>query len=59
MPREQPKKGQKAKKPKSQKKKAIRTRQACFISEALRIASGHWVGDGIRPAFTFRLRARV
>ena len=40
-------------------KLAIRTRQICLISGGVRIASGHWVGDGMRPAFRFRPRPRV
>ena len=30
-------------------KKAISTRQPCLISGGARTASGHWVGDGMRP----------
>ena len=32
----------------------MRTRQACLNCGSVRIASGCWVGDGIRPAFRFR-----
>ena len=39
--------------------KTIRTRQSCLTSGGVRIASGHWVGNGIRPAFRFRPRAGV
>ena len=34
--------------------KAIRTRQACLTSGGARIASGPWVGGGVRRAFRFR-----
>ena len=40
-------------------KKAMGTRQACWTSGDERIASGHWVGNGMRPAFRFRSSARV
>ena len=44
---------------KDQKKiKKIRTRHSCMTSGSSRIASGHWVGDGISPAFRFRPRAK-
>ena len=40
-------------------KKTIRTRQACLAGGGARIASGHWVGDGMRPAIRFRPRVGV
>ena len=40
-------------------RKASRTRQACLTSGGTRIASDHWVRDGMRPAFRFRPRAGV
>ena len=40
-------------------KKAIRTRQACLTGGGAKVALGHWVVDGMRPAFRFRPRARV
>ena len=40
-------------------KKAISTRQACWTSGGARIASGRWVGIGMRPAFRVSPRAGV
>ena len=34
-------------------------RQACMTGGGMRYASGHWVGDGVRPEFRFRPRAGV
>ena len=36
-----------------------RKRQACLTSGDMIYASGHWVGDGVRPAFRFRPRAGI
>ena len=40
-------------------KKDVRIRKACLTIGGVRIASDHWVGDGMRSKFRFRPRARV